>query len=56
MKITKILALGWLIGAVPFLNVLFGQDSKLVDALLSALFITPESLNRPKRQSRWRIS
>ncbi len=32
MKITKILALGCLIGVVPFPNVLFGQDSKLVDA------------------------
>ena len=32
MKITKILALGWLIGVLPFPNLLFGQDSKLVDA------------------------
>jgi iron(III) transport system substrate-binding protein len=32
MKIPKILALGWLIGAVLFANVLFGQDGKLVDA------------------------
>ena len=32
MKITRILALAWLIGVVPFPNVMFGQDSKLVDA------------------------
>ena len=34
MKIAKILALGWLVGVVPFPNVLFGQDSKLVDAAI----------------------
>jgi iron(III) transport system substrate-binding protein len=34
MKITKILALGWLVGVAPFPNVLFGQDSKLVDAAI----------------------
>ena len=32
MKIRKILALGWLIGVLPFPNMLLGQDSKLVDA------------------------
>jgi iron(III) transport system substrate-binding protein len=32
MKIARILALGWLIGGLPFPNALFGQDSKLVDA------------------------
>ena len=32
MKITRILALAWLLGVVPFPNVMFGQDSKLVDA------------------------
>jgi iron(III) transport system substrate-binding protein len=32
MKITRILALSLLIGVLPFPNVLFGQDSKLVDA------------------------
>jgi len=32
MKITRILALSGLIGVVPFPSVLFGQDSKLVDA------------------------
>ena len=32
MKIAKILALGWLVGVVPFPNVLSGQDTKLVDA------------------------
>ena len=32
MKIAKILALGWLVGVVPFPNVLSGQDNKLVDA------------------------
>ena len=34
MKIAKILALGWLVGVVPFPNVLSGQDSKLVDAAI----------------------
>src|ERR1700752_4937223 len=32
MKISKILALGWLIGVLPFPNMLLGQDAKLVDA------------------------
>ena len=32
MKTTRVLVLGWLIGVVLFPNVLFGQDSKLVDA------------------------
>jgi iron(III) transport system substrate-binding protein len=32
MKTTRILVLGWLIGAVLFPDFLFGQDSKLVDA------------------------
>jgi iron(III) transport system substrate-binding protein len=32
MKISKILALGWLIGVLPFPNMLLGQDSTLVDA------------------------
>jgi iron(III) transport system substrate-binding protein len=32
MKITRILALSWLIGVVPFPSVLYGQDSKLVEA------------------------
>jgi iron(III) transport system substrate-binding protein len=32
MKITKTLALGWLIGVLPFPNMLSGQDSTLVDA------------------------
>jgi iron(III) transport system substrate-binding protein len=32
MKIARILALGWLIGGLPFPSALFGQDSKLVDA------------------------
>ena len=32
MKIIKILALGWLIGGLPFPNILLAQDSKLVDA------------------------
>jgi iron(III) transport system substrate-binding protein len=32
MKITRILALSWLIGVVPFSSVLYGQDSKLVEA------------------------
>jgi iron(III) transport system substrate-binding protein len=32
MKITKTLALGWLIGVLPFPNMLLGQDSTLVDA------------------------
>ena len=32
MKTTRILILGWLIGAVLFPGFLFGQDSKLVDA------------------------
>ena len=32
MKIRKILALGWLIGVLPFPNMLLGQDSKVVDA------------------------
>ena len=32
MKTTRILVLGWLIGVVLFPDVLFGQDSKLVDA------------------------
>jgi iron(III) transport system substrate-binding protein len=34
MKFAKILALGWLVGVAPFPNVLFGQDSKLVDAAI----------------------
>jgi iron(III) transport system substrate-binding protein len=32
MKITKTLALGWLIGVLPFPNMLLGQDSTLVEA------------------------
>jgi iron(III) transport system substrate-binding protein len=32
MKNLRILALGWLIGALSFPNMLWGQDSKLVDA------------------------
>ena len=32
MEITKVLALGWLIGVLSFPNLLLGQDSKLVDA------------------------
>jgi iron(III) transport system substrate-binding protein len=32
MMITRILALAWLIGGLPFPNALFGQDSKWVDA------------------------